>query len=523
MIAKREATLQLQGGALPAFAAVSTASATSWASFWQAGAFVGLASSTADPAAFELERRVVRSLALLRALEAGAEPPAETALLLVGNWAGKHHGEMRLWHQLWGAFFRRPEVLERSDAWYADFLANATSNAAAQGYAGARWPKMIAAAANRSGAGVDVAWLGLDFAPPPPTVNGGSAEGLAPLLAWESSSGVGPLLVWQQPHSVMLAEAQRRAAAAAGGAPAALAVMQRLSTVVFATADFLASFPYFNATDARFHLGPPLFGGEECGDPLQIFDPAFELVWAGNALDVAGAWRAALGLAPVPRWAEVAAALAPPPLDPATSTPQLYANNRACACLYEAPGSPCAFPDAGCPSARIGSRSGGGSPSACRLGSHPMVAGLHGVANGAGRVDMLSANASVAAIVNLWSWGTNTSSPQVWGWDGPLVVIAQARLGWSAEACVAMLLKTFEKNNFDANGINAGMGRGTAYFPGNGGTLLAVAALAAGFDAGAPGEALAAGGVGARMAGSAPVGFPVAWRAVTEGFDVQLP
>jgi len=455
----------------------------------------------------------------------------------------------RLWHQLWSAFWGRPETLARSDAFYADYLPNATSVAAAQGYAGARWPKMTAAAANRTGAGVDVPWTGLDFAPPPAEVNGGSAAGLAPLLAWESSSGVGPLLVWQQPHSVMLAEAQRRAAAAMGGAPAALAVMQRLGEAVFATADFLASFPFLNVSDAAFHLGPPLFGGEECGDPLQILDPAFELVWFANALDVASAWRAALGLAPMPRWAEVAAALAPPPLDPATSAPQLYATNRACACLYEAPGTPCAFPSAGCPSSRAGAGGGGasgggngadgaagssmsvsgsdrstsGSPSECRLASHPMTAGLHGVANGAGRVDMRSANATVAAIVKLWSWGSNESSPQVWGWDAQVVVLSQARLGWSAEACAAMLLRPFEKNGYDANGINAGMGTGTAYFPGNGGTLLAVAALAAGFDVGAPGAALAAGGAGARQASSAPVGFPAAWGAVAEGFGVALP
>ena len=99
--------------------------------------------------------------------------------------------------------------------------------AASQGYAGARWPKMAAACANRSGAGVDAAWVGLEYAPLPAAVNGGVVAGLAPLLAWESSSGVGPLLVWQQAHSITLAEAQRRAAAAAGGAAAALAVMQR--------------------------------------------------------------------------------------------------------------------------------------------------------------------------------------------------------------------------------------------------------------------------------------------------------
>jgi hypothetical protein len=234
----------------------------------------------------------VRSLYLLRALEAGAEPPAETGLLLAGSWSGKHHGEMRYWHQAWSASWLRPDILARSDAWYDAYLPNATSVAASQGYAGARWPKMIAAVGNRSGAGVDVPWLGLAFSPLPAPVHGGEVAGLAPLLAWESASGVGPLLVWQQSHSILLAEAQRRAAAAAGGAPAALAVMQRTAAVVFSTADFLASFAVPDAA-GTFHLRPPLFGGEESGGPRAISDPAFELVQINEALDTAIAWRAA--------------------------------------------------------------------------------------------------------------------------------------------------------------------------------------------------------------------------------------
>ena len=518
LLGKRAATLALQAaaGGLPGFDAVAAASAAAWAAFFGAGAFVDLAGRTGDPAAFELERRVVRSLALLRALEAGAEPPAEPALLYAGEWSGKHHGEMRFWHQTWAAHWGRPEVLARSDAFYADYLMNASSVAAAQGFRGARWPKMTAAGANRSAGGIDVPWTGLDFAPLPSAVNGGDLAGLAPLLAWESSSGIGPLLLWQQPHSITLAESQRRAAAAAGGAPAALDVMQRLAPVVFATADFLASFPYLNASDGRLHLGPPMYGGEENGaDPLAVADPAFELVQARAALDTAAAWRAALGLPPVAAWGAVADGLAAPPLDPATrggARPvPLYANNAACACAYEPQGSPpCAFANAGCPSAHT-------------LQSHPMTAGLVGMLNGLGRavygVDVESANATVAEVVANWTWGDANSSPTVWGWDSPLVTLSLARLNWAPEAAVAMLLRDFEKNAYNAVGLNTGMGASSAYLPGNGGTLLAVAALAAGFDVGAPGEALARGGPGAAPRAAPGIGFPRAWGAITEGFE----
>ena len=513
--AKRAATLALQANAsvFPSFAAVSDAAATAWAEYWAAGAFVDLAGATRAADALELERRVVRSLYLLRALEAGAEPPAETALLLAGGWAGKHHGEMRYWHQAWAPFWGRADVLARSDAWYSDFLLNATSVAAAQGYAGARWPKMIASVANRSAGGADVPWLGLDFAPLPSAVNGGDAADLAPLLAWESSSAVGPLLVWQQSHSIHLAEAQRRAAAAAGGAAAALAVMQRLAPVVAATADFLASFAVPDAAGV-FHLLPPLYGGEESGDPRVISDPAFELVQINTALDTAAAWRDALGLPPVPSWDAVRGHLAAPPTDPATAAPSLYANNAACACLY-ARGA-CGFPRPGCPGP---------------LGSHPMTAGLNGMLNGlsddGGRrygLDVARVNATTAAIFANWTWGTPQDSPSVWGWDAPLLALSVARLGWAPESAVGALLLGFNKNLYNVQGINQGMGNHTAYFPGNGGTLLVVAGMAAGFDGGAPGAQLRSGGPGAVASSpGAPLGFPAAWAAVAEGFDVPLP
>ena len=129
-----------------------------------------------------------------------------------------------------------------------------------------------------------------------------------------------------------------------------------------------------------------------------------------------------------------------------------------------------------------------------------------------------------AAVLSNWTWGTPTSSPATWGWDAPLLSLSLCRLGWAPESVVAALLLPFNKNLFDFLGVNQGMGTGTAYFPGNGGTLLAVAALAAGFDAGAPGAGLRAGGPGAGAAAPAPPTlFPAAWRAQAEGFTSPLP
>jgi hypothetical protein len=62
--------------------------------FWESGAFVDIAGASSDPDAFELERRTIQSLYLMRSQEAGSVPPQESALLY-NSWTGKHHSEMR--------------------------------------------------------------------------------------------------------------------------------------------------------------------------------------------------------------------------------------------------------------------------------------------------------------------------------------------------------------------------------------------------------------------------------------------
>ena len=79
---------------------------------------------------------------LTRSQSAGATPPQETGYTL-NSWYGKHHHEMRWWHQTHFALWQRPALLQRSDGWFRAMLPNATAYAANQGYEGARWPKMV--------------------------------------------------------------------------------------------------------------------------------------------------------------------------------------------------------------------------------------------------------------------------------------------------------------------------------------------------------------------------------------------
>ena len=75
----------------------------------------------------------IQSLFLLRSQEAGSIAPQESGLLM-NSWTGKHHNEMRFWHQTWMPIWGHPDLLARSDHWFQTRLSNATSAAFAQGY-----------------------------------------------------------------------------------------------------------------------------------------------------------------------------------------------------------------------------------------------------------------------------------------------------------------------------------------------------------------------------------------------------
>ena len=101
---KSAATAAALEHGVPPAAQIIAASAKGWETFWTSGAFVDLACGPAHNGpkfaeAAELERRVVLSLYLTRAHSAGAMPPQETGLA-ANSWYGKHHHEMRWWHQV---------------------------------------------------------------------------------------------------------------------------------------------------------------------------------------------------------------------------------------------------------------------------------------------------------------------------------------------------------------------------------------------------------------------------------------
>jgi protein-glucosylgalactosylhydroxylysine glucosidase len=255
--------------ALPAAAATFAASATHWNRFWTEGGAVELAESR-DRRAAELERRVVLSQYLTAIQCAGSMPPQETGLT-VNSWYGKFHLEMHWWHAAHFALWNRTPLLEKSLGWYDRILPAARDLASSQGYAGARWPKMV------------------------------GPQGA------DSPSPIGPLLIWQQPHPIFYAELCYRT-------HPDRRTLERYQQIVFESAEFMASFAHFDERTGRYSLGPPVIPAQENHPPRETWNPTFELAYWAYGLKTAGAWRERLGMKRNPKWDDVISKLSPLPM-----------------------------------------------------------------------------------------------------------------------------------------------------------------------------------------------------------------
>ncbi len=239
-----------------------------WRRFWQSGGAIDLSRST-DSRAGELERRIVLSRYLTAIQCAGSFPPAETGLTC-NSWYGKSHLEMHWWHGVHFALWGNPQVLENTLPWYRSVLPLAAETARRQGYAGVRWPKMVA------------------------------PDGR------EGPSSVGVFLVWQQPHPIYYAELLYRLTGDE-------AVLGRYRDIVFPTADFMASYARWDRARGLYVLGPPLIPAQEIYRPGTTSNPTFELAYWKFGLETAQLWRERLGLGRVPQWDHVLDHLPPLP------------------------------------------------------------------------------------------------------------------------------------------------------------------------------------------------------------------
>ncbi|HEX3142603.1 MAG TPA: hypothetical protein VHQ64_01440, partial [Pyrinomonadaceae bacterium] len=383
---------------LPDASATFAASARHWQRFWSSGAAIDLSASR-DARAPELERRVVLSQYLTAIQCSGSMPPQETGLT-VNSWYGKFHLEMHWWHAAHFALWNRLPLLEKSLGWYSSILPSARELAKSQGYRGARWPKMV------------------------------GPEGR------DSPSPVGPLLIWQQSHPIFYAELGYLS-------HSNRTTLARYRDIVFETAEFMASFAYYENERSRFVLGPPLIPAQENHPARETWNPTFELAYWSFSLRIAQRWRTRLGLNPNPEWERVINRLSPLP-----ARDGVYLAHENC---------PQTFTD--------------------RNHDHPSMLGALGMLPGDG-VDRETMRRTLRRVMKEWQWD------KTWGWDYPLTAMTAVRLGETKIALDALLMNT-EKNRYLPNGPDYQRPNLPCYLPGNGGLLYAIAMMAGGWS-GAP-------------------------------------
>ena len=417
---------------LPNPEAAREAVAKGWENYWMHGGVVDLTGSR-DPRAKELERRIVMSQYLTAVNSAGSLPPQEEGLFS-NSWNGKFHLEMHAWHSAHFAVWGRPELLERSMPFYTAQLPMARARAKSHGVRGAWWPKMV------------------------------GPEGR------ESPSKVNPFIMWQQPHPIYLAETIYKA-------KPTRETLEKYREVVFETAELLASWATYERKGDRFVLGPPLIPAQENFEPLETFNPTFELEYWRFGLATAQEWRKRLGLAKDPKWDNVLFRLSKLPVKDgiylaAESQPDLWERARSPEC------------------------SKGNTKPECPNRDHPSFVAALGLLPGWG-ADRETMRRTLDAVLKDWDLR------QTWGWDWPMLAMTATRLD-EPEKAVNFLLWDAKNFNFGSSGMtprvhldqnvaellgNAapaspdGPGYRRAaetYFPSNGSLLLAVALMVAG-------------------------------------------
>ena len=383
---------------LPDYTATELNNLESWKRFWQSGGAVDFSGST-NKRAHELERRIILSQYLTKIQCSGKYPPQETGLTY-NSWYGKFHMEMYLWHSAHYALWDRTYLLEKSLGYYGEIAENAWKIASRQGFRGYRWPKMTDPLGNYS------------------------------------PSSIGSFLIWQQPHIIYLAELCYR------NKPD-VETVRKYAGLVFATADFMASYAWRDREENRYILGPALIPAQERYEPSSTINPPFELAYWYYSLKTAQKWRERLDLERNAAWDSVLMLLSPLAKKDgmylgAESAPDSYTNPRL-------------------------------------IADHPMVLGAFGLLPESPLLEKADMKSTFNYIWDHWNW------EETWGWDFPMVAMSATRLGMPDKAVDALFMDV-AANTWLPNGHNYQDERLRLYLPGNGGLLTAIAMMCAGYS-----------------------------------------
>lgn len=331
--------------------------------------------------------------------------------------------EMIIWHLVPFARWGHWDLFRRAlpNTW-THLLPAAVERAETQGYKGARWGKMTDSS----------------------TI--------------DAPGEINALLIWQQPHPMYFAELEYREFPNDE-------TLERWARVLDATADFMASYAFYNESTGVYDLGPPMYTSSENTNPNITINPPFELAYWRFGLDVASEWRERMGREIPEVWTHVKDNLAPIPIDEASQTYPVYE---------------------GVPDMWVDPET---------FFDHPSMTAIYGLLPPPLSGEPLNQQVLENTAARIWDqWDLDAS----YGWDFPMLAMNSLRLGIADRAIEYLLHSSFQ---FDDAGYPIGGTRvPTPYFPSSGGLLMAVAMMAGGWD----------GNEGPR--------FPDEWHVMVEGF-----
>ena len=289
--------------------------------------------------------------------------------------------------------------------------------------------------------------------------------------AAEAPSNVGSYLIWQQPHIIYLANLLYRAAKAKGDTADAGRILRKFGGLVESTAEFMYDFAGRDTVSGKYFLSGYIPAQETLKAATTRNSP-FELSYWLTAMKIAQQWRRLAGKEPRREWDSLINGLAALP-----SKNGVY---------LTAEGAPLIGHRAAQTDTPVGDD---------RYASdHPMPLGALGMMPDSRLMTRERMDSTYDWTIANWNW------QKTWGWDYPMTAMCATRLHRPDDA-VSALLMSVAKNTYLPQGHNWQTPRLRCYLPGNGGLLLAVALMAAGWDGCTTPEP----------------GFPPSWKVRYEG------
>jgi len=413
-----------------------------WEKYWKTSGVIDFSDCT-DSRAPLLEKRIVLSQYLLRSQEAQNYPPAETGLTY-NTWYGKFHLEMVMWHCLHYGIWNESGLLENILKWYKKAMPLAREIARRQGFDGVRWMKMTDPS------------------------------------SMEAPSDVGSFIIWQQPHVIYMAELIYRA-------HKSTEFLHEYYDMVEQTAAFMASFVTYDAVKDRYVIQGACAANESYNEKSTL-NPAFELAYWYFGLNVAQQWRERMGEKRNPEWDKILSKLSPLAISPdgiylpAEKGPGIpdFANGIPAEKLPEMP---------------AGGFVNGQRPHEAKTSVQSSVKDFkphhdpfyvsatssenllaYGMLPQSPLIQIGSMQKTLQRAVENWDWKGGS-----WSWNYPALAMNATRL-LQPEIALRAITMDNRDDLLLPSGNNYRTTRLRMYLPGNGGLLLAVSMMCAGWD-----------------------------------------